>query len=184
MSGGTTELVIYYAIPLISLVALFTDLVWGRIFNWFTLPVFCLGLVASFYVSGFSGLGTGLLGAVAGLVLFGWLFALRVMGGGDVKLLMALGAWTDPKYVFETAILSILLGGVLAALLLLAKGRLPDFSRRLYRFLLSVFIRELEIQAPVVDRKLTMPFGIPIAIAAVWVLFDHPLQKWGVFPWF
>jgi len=183
MSGETTEFT-FYAIPAFSILVLVMDLVWGRIFNWFTVPVFFAGLISALYFSSWSGLGMGVLGALVGLLLFGWLFALKIMGGGDVKFLMALGAWLGPKYVVETALLSILLGGILATILLLIKGRLPGFAKRMYYFLLSIFIRELEVQPPVVDRKLTMPFGIPIAIAAVWVVFGHPLQRWGVLPWF
>lgn len=173
----------FFLIPLISAIALVTDLVRGRIFNWLTVPAFIGGLVFSFVSAGWQGLLLGVAGALLGLALFGILFALRVMGGGDVKLMMALGAFGGPKYALETAIVSILLGGIMAAFLLLVKGRMPGFLKRMYIFVFSLFVRGLDYGPPQVDRELTMPFGIPIAIAAVWVLFAHPLQKMGVIPW-
>lgn len=178
-----SQLFLAYFIPLISAVAIITDIVMGRIFNWLTVSAFVVGLGLAFYTSGIEGLFFAFLGGLAGLALFGGLFVLHVMGGGDVKFLMALGALGGPKYVLEVAILSVLTGGILAATLLLVKGRLPDFSRRMFRFLMTLFVRELELEAPKVDRNLTMPFGVPIAIAAVWVFFKHPLHSWGVFPW-
>jgi hypothetical protein len=96
---------------------------------------------------------------------------------------MALGAWGGVGFVAEVAVLAILLGGAMAAGLLAFKGRLPDFTRRMRRFILTLLIRELEPEAPVIDSKFTMPFGIPIAVAAVWTAIAHPLATMGLLPW-
>ena len=168
-----------FAIPLFSVAAFLTDVAYGRIFNWLTIPAILLGLGFSTFHAGVLGPGgliTALLGVGAGLVLFGWLFALRAIGGGDVKFLMALGAWAGPMFAFEVALLSILLGGVLGIFQLLFKRKLADFWRRMHRFLLSIFVKELVVESPSLDRKLTMPFGVPLAIAAVWTLFARPLH--------
>lgn len=180
MSGSTEALT---AIIGISLVAAICDVLRGRIYNWLTLPALVLGLAWSSWNAGWPGLAQGLLGAALGLLAYGWLFWIGVMGGGDVKLLMALGAWTGPQYVAHVALLSILLGGLMAAILLLFKGRLIDLGARLYRFLLSVFVKELEVETIRIDRKHTMPFGIPIAAAAIWVAVANPLERWGLRLW-
>jgi len=100
-----------------------------------------------------------------------------------VKLLAAFGAWGGVRYVVEVAALGVLLGGTLALLLLAASGRLPRFSRKMYRFLVSVFARTGTVEFPSVDRGFRMPFGVPLGAAAIWAAFDHPLERLGFPLW-
>ena len=124
-----------------------------------------------------------LLAVLLGLVLYGWMFGIGVLGGGDVKLLMAFGAWGGTRYVADVALLGIMLGGVFGVFHLILRGRAVVFARKLYRFVLSVLVKELALETPAVDRKLKMPFGLPMAVAAAWVALDNPLEKWGLRPW-
>ncbi|MCM2276611.1 MAG: prepilin peptidase [Oligoflexia bacterium] len=164
------------------------DLLRGRIPNALVVPFFAAGLAVSALHGGWAAVGDGLLGAGLGLVLYGWMFGLGFMGGGDVKFLMALGGWGGWAYASEVALFAILLGGALAVPLLLFKGKFAAFVGKLRRFLLSVFVRELELELPKLDRTQTMPYGVPIAVAAVWSAGWHPLggilAEFGVRPWF
>ncbi len=173
MFGQTS--VILYAITAVSLIAFATDVTVGKIFNWLVLPAIGLALIAAFHFSGIQGLGNALLGALSGLILYGWIFALGLIGGGDVKFLMALGAWGGCKFAFEVAVLSILLGGVMAIGVLLYKKRAFDFLVRMQVFVASMFIKEMGVQKPELDKKLQMPFGIPMAIAAVLIAWGVPI---------
>jgi prepilin peptidase CpaA len=166
-----------------SLVAVITDLRSGKIYNWLTLPVFAMGIIISSFAHGWIGFGESLLAAVAALALYGWMFGLRILGGGDVKLLMALGACGGLKYTVQVAILGVLLGGLMSLGILVYKNRLKGFLKRLYGFLFSVFVPELEVLPLKVDQNLTMPFGIPIAVAAVWVIFGNPFVCLGIELW-
>ncbi|MCM2322417.1 MAG: A24 family peptidase [Oligoflexia bacterium] len=164
------------------------DLLRGRIPNAFTVPFFVLGLGISATFGGGAAVGDGLLGAALGLVLYGWMFWLGFMGGGDVKLLMALGAWGGVRFCAEVAVFAVLLGGALAVPLLLFKGTLLAFFRKLYRFVLSAAIKDLALEVPAIDRRQTMPYGVPLAVAAVWSAHSHPLgwllRQLGVPLWF
>ena len=174
---------IKYLILGVAAVATLTDLFFGKIYNWITVPTAVGGILASYYFLGWAGVGQSLLGLAVGMLLYGWLFGLRVMGGGDVKLLMALGAWAGPEYTAEVALLGILIGGAFAFVMLMVTGRLPGFIRRLHKFILTVFIKELEVEMPKVDKAFTMPFGIPLSIASVWVAFANPfLHFTGLWP--
>lgn len=172
-----------WAIAAVAAVAVLTDLRSGRIPNWLTLPALGAGLVFSAATGGWQGLGLALLAVGCALVLLGWMFAIRVMGGGDVKLLMALSAWSTPKFAVESALLSVLLGGLMAVVILLVRGRMGGFVRKMHAFILSVIVKDLELATPKFDRNLTMPYGVAIAAAAVWTIWAWPLRKWVELPW-
>jgi prepilin peptidase CpaA len=173
----------HYAVLFLALSSVITDLLKGKIYNIITLPFLLLGILYSAHLAGLQGVGQSLLGILAGFLLYGWMYAVRALGAGDVKLLMALGAWGGLRFAEETALLGILVGGVLGVILLALTGRLPGFIRRMYYFVLSLYVSELEFQPPKIDKTFKMPFGIPIAIAAVWIAFLHPFEKWGIYLW-
>ncbi len=172
-----------FAVLTLALVATVTDLLYNKIYNWLTLPGIVLGLMAGAYFHGWMGLLHSFLGVGAALLLYGWMFAIRVMGAGDVKLLMAMGALGGGIFVIDVAIFGILVGGVMALGILIFKGRIREFARKIYRFLISVFYKNLVVEFPEVDQKLTMPFGLAIAVASVWVMFDNPMVNWGLRLW-
>ena len=66
------------------------------------------------------GLAQSLLGLGAGLALFMPFYLLRAMGAGDVKLLAMVGVWLGPKLLLGATLLTLLAGGVLAVVLMLA----------------------------------------------------------------
>lgn len=164
------------AIVLTASIAAVTDMVWGRIFNSIVVTAAIIGLSLSALDSGWSGLNSAGAGALLGFALYGWMFLIGFMGGGDVKLLMALGVLGGPKFVLEVAILAILLGGVMSIVILAFKGRLIPFFHKIHHFLLTIVVKDLEFLPPQLDRSLTMPFGVPMALAAVLVHFFHPLR--------
>lgn len=156
------------------------DILRGKIYNWFTLPLAVLGLIlaiaTSVHQQAFGNALNALAGCLAGLIIYGWIFRLGVMGGGDVKYLMALGTWGGFYYTVEVAVLAILVGGVFSLGILVFKKRAFDFSFRLFRYLRSIFLKQLEVETFKVDRTLTMPFGIPLGIASIWAWLAHPLK--------
>lgn len=105
-------------IVLYTLVAGIFDLRTRRIPNYLTVPVFVLALAAHTANGGLAGLIFSLLGFAAG---FGILFVLWLFGGGgggDVKMMGALGAWLGPKLTIQVFLVSAL------AILFLAGGAL------------------------------------------------------------
>ncbi|MBS3928505.1 MAG: prepilin peptidase [Sphingomonadales bacterium] len=84
--------------------------------------------------------------AVVTLVVLAGLFALRAMGGGDVKLLTALALWIEPMAFLRLLVAMALIGGVLT----LVMGAWHVARRR--------------------REKLAIPYGVAISSAALWVL--------------
>ncbi len=151
-----------------------------------------VGLLISFLATGLPGLVFGFVGIVLAFIAFSWMWGLKILGAGDVKLVMAFGALAGTatltgrngiSFVADLALLSLMVGGILAAITLGVKGRLVPFFRKFWRFLLTFASRNLETEFPKADPTLQMPFGVSIAIAAVWLWFDNPLIRWGITPW-
>ncbi len=120
------------------------------------------------------------------------MWKIRVLGAGDVKLLMGFGAFAGAAthvgkngltFTLDLALLSLLVGGAMAIVLLIAKGKFGAFARKIQYFLLTFLNKNLETELPKADPTLQMPFGISIAVATVWVWYDNPLVRWGIRPW-
>jgi prepilin peptidase CpaA len=118
----------------VASLACWTDLRTRRIPNALTFGAAGAGLVFHVFVSG-SPL-TALAGWITGVLIFSPLFLLRGMGGGDLKLLGAFGAWLGPVMALRIGLWSALAGGLLAIAIALGHGYLGSALRNL-RLLLT-----------------------------------------------
>ncbi|NLJ34244.1 MAG: prepilin peptidase [Firmicutes bacterium] len=75
------------------------------------------GLILHCYIDGWEGLLFSLQGAVAGLLFLLALFSHGTVGGGDVKLLTAIGALGGTGFVAAVALALGVVGGLLALLM-------------------------------------------------------------------
>jgi prepilin peptidase CpaA len=136
------------ALAIALLVAAFTDLRSRQIGNWLNggialaAPLFWWACGLSLWPDVAMQVGVAL-GTFAVLAI---LFALRAMGGGDVKLLTALALWIEPLLFVNLLVMMALLGGVLtigfAAWHLMRRQR----------------------------ERLAIPYGVAIAMAGLWVI--------------
>jgi len=103
-------------------VATFTDLRDRCIPNWLVLPFLLVGIVlspwrpdwgGSVFSFGWHGLVQSFAGMGLGFLVYGFLFWLGGMGGGDVKLCAALGAWIGPVQMFWALFFTSLAGGLM-----------------------------------------------------------------------
>lgn len=137
---------------LVATIAALADLRNRRIPNWLTVSSLTLGVFVNVWQTGFGGAVTGLSGAALGLAILLPLYFLRAMGAGDVKLLAALGAIVGPLELVSIAVYSALVGGVVAAVMLAARGRL------------SLALDEMFVQHALPSRSgMTAPYAVAIA---------------------
>src|SRR5687767_10408237 len=106
----------------IVIVACVFDVRTRRIPNVLTLSGAVAGLLYHLATSGLGGLQTAAAGWILGLLLLLPYFALGGMGGGDVKLVAALGAWLGPWETFWLAVYAGIAGGVLGLIVALTHG--------------------------------------------------------------
>jgi prepilin peptidase CpaA len=100
---------------IVGTAAVVEDLARRRISNWIPCVAFVGGLGAQFLAHGWRGVGSGLLGSVAGFFVFLVFYLLGGMGGGDVKLMAGFGAVLGVKKLLEAALWTGACGGLMAA---------------------------------------------------------------------
>jgi prepilin peptidase CpaA len=115
----------------IASLACVTDLRTRRIPNVLTFGAAQAGLLYQFVGGGIDGLGHAALGWFAGAVIFILPFALGGLGGGDVKLLAALGAWLGPADVLWLSLYTGIAGGVMALVVSARYGYLGTALRNI-----------------------------------------------------
>jgi len=144
-------LVIALAIALVF--AAFTDMRRRQIDNWLNAaivvgaPLFWWSSDLSLYPEIAMQLGI----ALAAFIVLTGLFALKMMGGGDVKLLTALALWVEPTMFLKLLIIMALVGGLLTIVMGIA----------------HVMKRQRD--------RLAVPYGVAIAFGGLWVLGTHYL---------
>jgi len=106
-----------------------TDILWGKVYNVLTLPSILLGLTLQILLLGPTQFTSSVLAVLLGFALLFPLYFAKIMAAGDVKLLMAVGAWTNPQTIFELAGISVVLGALVGlALMLITRGLLGTLS--------------------------------------------------------
>lgn len=141
------------ALAIALVVAAFTDIRRRQIDNWLTAGI---ALAAPLYwwaagISLWPGVAIQVGIALATFAVLAVLFALRMMGGGDVKLLAAVALWIEPTWFLQLLVVMALVGGVLTIVL----GAVHVIRRERHR--------------------LAVPYGVAISAAGLWVLGSHYL---------
>lgn len=151
--------------------AIITDLRKGMIYNWLTLPALVIGLGLAGIERGWTGLGLSVLGMLIGGGVSYIPFAFRLLGGGDVKLLAALGAITGPIFIGETLFVSVLAGGAIGFGVMLVRGKFrPTILwywgclTALFRFL---FYKGMTLSFPESPDVGETPFAVSICVGVV-----------------
>ena len=160
------------ALAALVIVAAVYDIRFRRIPNWLVITGFCLGLALNVFPVRLEGLTLTLLGAGLAFAIYLPFFALRAMGAGDVKLMIAIGAFVGARNWLILFLITAILGGILAVCLLLIRGGLIRALKNVL-FILGELVRlRLPYQGdPALDvkhpRAVTLPHGVSIALGTL-----------------
>jgi prepilin peptidase CpaA len=143
------------------------DLAVRRVPNWLNVSILIVGLVVRGMAGGPEAVGWGALGAAVGLAIGIVPFALRIVGGGDVKLVAAAGAWLGPVGVVQMIVVGAAGGGVLALIILATGGK--ALRREVGTNLLGAAYARRVPQAPERGKRQIVPLAVALGAAAVGV---------------
>lgn len=147
------------------------DLLTKKIPNWITFTGAALGLIAQFWLLGLPGLLDGFLGLGLGFALYFPIYAFGYMGAGDVKLLMAVGAWLGWHGCFQVAAGAVVIGAIFALGEIIYRGRFIAVVKNTFSFLRAIFLPGLVPEKLKVDHGRKFAFGICIAGAVAALIF-------------
>ncbi|WP_409226787.1 A24 family peptidase [Gudongella sp. SC589] len=163
-------------------VSSYHDVTSKRIPNFITIPVILWGLLTYTVFDGYAGLKFSGLGFLVGLGVFLVPYILGGMGGGDVKLMAAIGALKGWRFVLYTTVYTGLAGGVIVILILIKEKKLWITLKRVVAIILKpiIFIITLTFNSDLLKRvnnwllktqvdweKRYIPYGVAIGIGAV-----------------
>lgn len=155
--------------------------------NWLTFPLilsgWLFGLLNNFELleeANFKGgIGAALAGTALGFALLWPVYSIGGMGAGDVKMQMGFGSWVGAFYgakdglwiVLYAFALAVIIGGVIAAVMMLIRGDYKknlDVTRQVLQDLLTKGIAGAsDAAAKRKPRAHLLPYGIPLCIGFI-----------------
>jgi prepilin peptidase CpaA len=166
--------------PLIAglIAAAITDLRERRIPNVLTLSLLASGLCRGAMLGSWGGLGHASLGMLAGAAIPLLLFAISALGGGDVKLMAAVGAWVGAGPVLMILAMEAVVGLVIVLVQAVSQRRTGVLFRNSaliaanFACLGNVGIDHvIETGKDCKSVQRPLPFAVPVLIATLLVLF-------------
>jgi prepilin peptidase CpaA len=176
--------------------ASYTDVRYFKIPNWITYPAVLAGLIGHGVMGGLSGHGTAELGladsAVGLAVGFIPLFLVAVIGrghgigGGDCKLMGAVGALAGWRFALAAMLYGFIAAAVIAVIVMVAKRVTRRTLSRVWRFVVLLFVPG-GLTDPATADSPKIPFGLALCIGAgislVEVLLHGPVAKRFLLGW-
>jgi prepilin peptidase CpaA len=156
---------------------LFTDVRWGKFPNWIPVASLAVALVSHTIAGGLAGLlfAAGGFGTGFGLLFVLWLIGGG--GGGDVKMMAALGAWLGAWMMVEvfvaTAVLMVLISSIMTVVnAFRSKGSREKHERG----------SRPEAQKNTSAWRIRVPYAVPVVIAT-WLVVGYTLSRGALIPY-
>ncbi len=155
---------------LVAVIGAVIDLRTARIPNRLTYTALLAALPLRTALLGLSGLKSGAIGVLVAGGLFLLLYTVGAMGGGDMKLMAAVGAWVGSTQVMTLILAAALAGGVLAIGRIIFRNTVGETLRDTMRLIYYRFTSglqphpELNVQSSGSQR---VPYGVAIAVGAL-----------------
>lgn len=118
------------------------DILRSRISNAIVAAGIAAGFLMNFLAEGSGGLIKSALGTLLPALLLFTLFALRMLGAGDIKLFCAVGAIMGAGFTAYAAAFSFLAGGIIALAIMLARGNVRERFAFVAVYLKTVFLTQ------------------------------------------
>ena len=165
----TAQIVLLLCVGVFTLVAAISDLRFRKIPNKMTAPMCVAGIVYQVAFFGLDGLWVALLGFAAGFGILFVLWMIATAGGGDVKLMAAIGTWLGWLTVLKVLFCSLVLVTT-GTIGIVAFGVLSNGLRRTRSKYKSKSVNGKAESTEDRKKRRVMAFALPVALATWCVL--------------
>jgi len=162
-----------------------TDARLGKIPNWLTYPAILIGLAGNTWTGGI-GLEAGqmgLAGSAAGFavgflpLLLCWLAG--GIGGGDAKLMGAIGAIGGWEFVLSAMLYGFLVAAVMAAIVMVRRRLVRRTLRRVWHTIVLLVVPGARPVDPTSSDSPTVPFAVGLCIGTAGAILEVMLRAWA-----
>ncbi len=163
------QVIAYILLVAVLGIAAATDWHTGKIYNWLTYPAVLTGLVY-WSLAGAFGSETGVLDALTGfavgLVGFALILTLGGLGGGDMKLMAAVGAISAMwEVVLATAVYGLVIAAVWGVCVMIRRGLVKQTLGRIFG---AALMKAARVKADIEQSPSpTVPFGTAAAVGGL-----------------
>lgn len=159
-------LAIYMELALLLILAIINDTLNSKIKNKLLLFFVIAGFSTGLATGGLEGLAGSVAGAAIPLVLLFILYALKMLGAGDIKLMCTIGAIGGTGLVLPSMAYSFLAGGIIAAIILIIRKNAGERASYFFNYVKACFLcRSIIPYTDFADKSDGAKFRFSYAIA-------------------
>ena len=157
--------IVWIALPFILAFACYGEIKERRIPNWLTLGAIALGVGSAIIEGGLAGLADSALGLAIAGGLFLPFCLLGVVGGGDMKLMAAVGAIVGWPMVLRVLCDTCIAGGLIAVAIMAWNGILLTTLANVFRIMVGMPRKQQGLRnPPMVPYALAITAGTLVAV--------------------
>lgn len=168
------NIAIFLGCLLPGLYIVYTDIKWGVIKDYITLPIFMAGLIYALITKTYV---NALIGSSLGFITFfivAWITN-GALGGGDIKFSAGIGIWFGYPSVIHVLLLATILAIIYELFRNIHRGKLKElFYERLFPYFQKVYLRYgykvKEIDLSIDKKYKPIPFG-PFLVISTWIIW-------------
>ena len=128
---------LYYQVfgaGIVFILAISIDLTTEKIPNWLTLSAVFSGIALNTYFAQLNGILISFLGFALAFTVLLPTFLLKILGAGDIKLMMGIGAFIGPELLFVSIVYGIIAGALTSIFLVIIKTGVQGLYRTFMRY--------------------------------------------------
>lgn len=149
------------------------------------LAIFC-GFAINAYYAQLSGVLMACFGFGLAFILLFPTFLFRILGAGDIKLMMGIGALMGPELIFSSLVYGIVAGAVTSLVLIIWKTGFTGIWKTMKRYWDCFYLRTYFKPEPGEAAEQTVPYAPALAIGWLWACsLDKDIvalyQNWSLY---